>query len=247
MAQYLFGSGVLYGVRTDVAGATPVQFGALQEVQVDISFQTKELYGQSQFPLAVARGTAKVTGKAKLARIVGRAFNDLFFGQTASPGQTLTAFQEAASVPAASPYTVAVANGATWSADLGVVHAATGLPLIRVASAPAAGEYAVSAGTYTFASGDAGAALLVSYAYGETTSGQTLVLANQLLGSAPQFQATLAASFQGKQLTLKLNACIATKLSLPTKLEDFTVPELDFSAFADAAGNVGTLSVAEAS
>ena len=39
-------------------------------------------------------------------------------------------------MPAGSPYTVTVANAATFAADLGVVYAATGLPLTKVASAP---------------------------------------------------------------------------------------------------------------
>ena len=39
-------------------------------MSVDFSFSVKELYGQNQFPLAVARSAAKVTGKAKLARRV---------------------------------------------------------------------------------------------------------------------------------------------------------------------------------
>jgi hypothetical protein len=42
-----------------------------------------------------------------------------------------------------------------------------------------------------------------------------------------------------------LNACTATKLMLPTKIDDYEIQEFDFSAFADAAGAIGTLSVNE--
>ena len=38
---------------------------------------------------------------------------------------------------------------------------------------------------------------------------------------------------------------ISTKLSMATKLDDFTMPELDFEAFADSAGNVLTYSVSD--
>ena len=48
-------------------------------------------------------------------------------------------------------------------------------------------------------------------------------------------------------MSLKLNACTSSKLSLQTKLEDFVIPELDFSCFADATGTVMTWSFAEAS
>ena len=189
MAIYSFGSGALLGVRTDVAGATPVNFGLVQEVQIDIQFTTKELYGQYQFPLAVARGQGKVTGKAKMAQISGLAFNSLFFGQTLSAGQLATSFAEAAIIPSGSPYTVTVANAANVADDYGVVYAATGLPLMKVASAPSAGQYSVAGGVYSFASADAGKAVLVSYTYAVTAAGQEFTLANQPLGTTPTFQA----------------------------------------------------------
>ena len=78
--MFAFGSGVLLGTRTDVANATPVNFGLVQEVQLDLQFTAKELYGQYQFPVAIARGQGKATGKAKMAQISGLAFNNLFFG-----------------------------------------------------------------------------------------------------------------------------------------------------------------------
>ena len=248
MPQYAFGSGTLFGVRTDVTNPTPVQFGALQDVSIDFQFNMKELYGQYQFPLTVARSTAKVTGKAKFARVSGRAFNDLFFGQTLATGQQATALNEAAAIPT-TPFQVTVANAAAYVADQGVAYAATGIPLVRVGSAPALGQYSVNVatGVYTFAAADTGLQVLLSYAYTVSASGQKFTIANQLLGAAPQFQVVLNEVYQGKQMNVQLNACISSKLSLPTKVEDFVVPEIDFSAFADAAGNIGLISLAEAS
>ena len=69
--MYSFGSGVLVGTRTDVVGATPVNFGLVQEVTIEETATVKELYGQYQHPIAIARGTMKTTGKAKVARISG--------------------------------------------------------------------------------------------------------------------------------------------------------------------------------
>lgn len=63
MAQYMFGSGTL-----TVAGQA---VGVLQEVTLDISFTVKSLMGQNQFPVDVARGPGKITGKAKYANIHG--------------------------------------------------------------------------------------------------------------------------------------------------------------------------------
>ena len=245
--MFSFGSGVLLGTRTDIANATPVNFGLVQEVQLDLQFTAKELYGQYQFPVAIARGQGKASGKAKMAQVSGLAFNNLFFGGTLSSGQLATSYAEAGTVPASTPYTVSVVNAGAWQDDYGAVYAATGLPLTKVASSPAAGQYSVAAGVYTFNSSDAGKAALISYTYTVSGSGQEMTLANPLLGATPTFQAQLYTSFQGKPCNVKLFNCVSSKLSFATKLEDFTIPELDFSIFANAAGNVLQWSFAEVS
>ena len=245
--MYSFGSGVLIGTRTDVANATPVNFGLVQEVTIEEAATVKELYGQFQHPIAIARGTVKTTGKAKVARISGLAFANLFYGVSPQAGQLATAFAEAAAVPAAAPFTVTPANGAGFTDDAGIVYAGTGLPLVKVAASPAVGQYALAAGVYSFAAADAGKALLLSYTYSVAASGQKFAVTNQLTGTTPTFQAQFFTTFQGQAVSLKLNACTASKLSRQTKLEDFVIPEFDFSCFADPTGTVMTWSFAEAS
>ncbi|MGH6974244.1 MAG: hypothetical protein ACRED6_06420 [Stellaceae bacterium] len=46
---------------------------------------------------------------------------------------------------------------------------------------------------------------------------------------------------------MKLFNCVSSKLSFATKLEDFSIPELDFDVFANPAGNVLAWSFAEIS
>ena len=253
--QLAFGAGALWGNRTDVTGSGigPDQFGILQDVQIDWDWQTRELWGQFQFPLDIARGQGKITGKAKFARIFGAIYGDLFFGQTPASGQVTVAENEAAAVPATTPYTIPVANAATYVDDLGVFYATgsnAGGRFTRVTTPSGAGQYSVNAasGIYTFAAADAGAALLVSYLY-SSNAGRKLVLTNQLMGYTPTFRATFytTKTTQGVPagLALVLNACTATKLTLPTKVDDYEIQEFDFSAFADAAGAIGTLSVNE--
>jgi hypothetical protein len=245
--MFSFGSGVLLGQRTDIANSTPVNFGLVQEVHLDLQFTAKQLYGQYQFPVAIARGQAKATGKAKMAQVSGLAFNNLFFGANLASGQLTTSFGEAQSVPASTPFTVSVANVAAWQDDYGVVFAATGLPLSKAASAPAGGQYSVAAGVYTFNSGDAGKAVLISYTYTVSASGQQFTLANPLLGATPTFQAQLFTTFQGKPVNVKLFNCVSSKLAFATKIEDFVIPELDFDIFANPAGNILQWSFAEVS
>lgn len=245
--MYSFGSGVLLGTRTDITNATPVNFGLVQEVTVEETATIKELTGQYQRPVAIARGTIKTTGKAKVARISGLAFASLFYGVAPVPGQLATSFAEAAAVPAVSPYVVTVVNAASLVDDEGVLYAATGLPLTKVASSPGAGQYAIASGVVTFNAADAGKAVLISYTYTLGSAGQKFTVVNQLLGTTPTFQAVFYTTFQGQPISLKLNNCTSSKLSFQTKLEDFVMPEFDFSCFADAAGNVMTWSFAEAS
>ena len=73
---------------------------------------------------------------------------------------------ETQSVPAAAPrQATAFAPYGPWASDLGVVYAENGLPLAAVEGAPAAGQYAVADGVYSFAAADAGAAVSLSYGY----------------------------------------------------------------------------------
>jgi hypothetical protein len=245
--MYSFGSGVLLGTRTDIANATPLNFGLVQGVTIEETANVKELTGQYQRPVAIARGTIKTTGKATVARISGLAFANLFYGVTPSAGQLATSFAEAAAVPAITPFTVTAVNSSNFVDDEGALYAATGLPLTKVVSAPSAGQYSVSSGVFTFNAADAGKAVLISYTYTAAGSGQKFTVANQLLGTTPTFQAVFYTTFQGQAISLKLNNCTSSKLSFQSTLEDFVMPEFDFSCFADAAGNVMTWSFAEAS
>lgn len=240
----VFGPGAIFVQRTDITNATPVNIGKANEFQLDQQFSKKELYGQSQFPLFVARGTAKFTAKAKSALVSGIALNSAFFGQTMAAGQQATALSESGTIATGA---VTVANHASFIADLGVVYAATGLPLTYVASAPAVGQYTVTAGVYGFNSGDNGKAVFITYTYAVSGAGQQVLLSNPLLGTTPTFQLWYYTSTDGVPLNIQLFSCVADKLSLAFKLEDFMLPELSFSCFANAAGNVGLYSFGEQS
>jgi len=243
--QYAFGSGVLYGRSLTNANPTPVRFGGLQEVSIDISFTTKELYGQYQYPIAIGRGTAKITGKAKFAQFNAQAFNDLFFGlNNPTTGETRTAVAEAQTV---SSNVINVTNNASFLQDMGVVYSSNGAVLTRVAATPTGAQYTVneSNGQYQFNSSQNNIAMAVSYTYSDASNGKKITMTNQLLGASPQFLAVLTETFSSKQLTMVLNACMSAKLSLATKLEDFIVPEFDFEAFSDSSNTLGTLSLDE--
>jgi len=243
--MFVFGSGVLIGTPQ---GGSPINFGMAQEITLNISATTKPLYGQNAYPLAIGVGTRKMTGKAKLARISGQALGTLFFGASPSVGGAQTQYGEATSVPASSPYVYTTTYHTNYVSDQGVVYASSGLPLKQVASAPSTGQYSVSAGVYTFSSGDSGAAILISYVYSVTTGSESILVTSSLIGPAVSFSANLFASdpTTGRQFSLTLFNCVADKLALGTKLEDFMIPELDFQCYANAAGQVCQINFGDA-
>lgn len=249
--MFVFGSGVLIGTQLNVVNPTPINFGLVQKVSVDTSVSVKELYGQYAFPVAVGSGTRKVQCKASLARFSGQAIGRLFYNQVPISGSTISAFAEVHSVPAAGPFTITVSNATHFVADQGVVYAANGLPLIAVASAPATGQYAVNSatGVYTFATGDQGQGVLISYTYSSTVATtENLAIANPLIGPTSTFSATLFATdpTTNAQFSVTLNQCVASKFSFDTNIEDFAKPDFEFQAFANAAGQVMTFNFGDA-
>lgn len=251
----LFGSGILFAVPTanasgaTIATPTPVQFGTLQDVSLDISFETKQLYGSYQFPIASGRGKGKIEGKAKNAHLTAGILSDIILGNAGTAGIKDVYPNFAASVPANTPWTITIVppGSGTFVQDMGVLDASTGLALKRVTSGPTAGQYSVSGAIYTFASADASKAVLISYEYTatSTTGPKYIALTNQLMGYAPTFKAALDLSCMGQNMTVVLNSCTSSKLALPFKNDDFAVPEFDFMAQADAAGNIGYVALSE--
>lgn len=254
--MYSFGAGLLWGTpKQDATGATisnptPLLFGTLQDVSLDIARELKMLHGQLQFPVAVGAGKGKVSGKAKVANIYGLFWNTVFFGQTLATGLQGVNYDTAGTTVPASPYQVTptVPSSGTFLADLGVVNGVTGAPMTRVASAPATGQYSVNTGTgqYTFAAADTGKVMYINFSYTAAVTGANKIAVTNLpMGYAPTFKVDLLMQYQGKQLVVSLPNAIGGKLGLSTKLDDFMVPEFDFEAFADSSGNVMTLSMSE--
>lgn len=255
MSQYLFGSGILWGTPLlDANGAaisnpTPIQFGTLQDGSVDISSDLKLLYGQNQFPVAAGRGKGKVSGKAKYAQINGQLLNSMFFGQTLSAGIISDVYDTTGTAIPTTPFVITVTppSSGTYAANLGVLNA-SGLPMTRVASAPATGQYSVNTttGAYTFAAADTGLTVFVNYQYTATsTSAKKSTVMNLPMGYAPSFRADLYIPYQGKSFIITLYNCIASKMTFATKQDDFGVPDFDFEAFADSSGQVLTWATTE--
>lgn len=244
--QYVFGTGLLYAQPegADTGATTPQQVGALRGVSVDMGFNAKDLHG-GPWPLAIGRGTGKVACKAEFAQFTASGLNALFFGG-AEPvaGSTRVEVEEAATITANA---VTVAFAAGFDSDLGVVSSLPALTAYRrVAAAPGALQYTCneSTGVYGFG-GSNGLPVLISYMHDDAANGRRIDIGNRSIGHTPRFSAVLSETFNGKKMTLTLASCTSSRLSMSSKMEDFMVPAFSFSAAADDAGLVGTLSVEE--
>lgn len=244
--QLTFGAGELFATMLrDASGSTivtptPIRVAGLQEMSLEFSGDLKEFHGANRFALATAQGKVKTTGKFKGALINGPALNALFFGAGLTSGtmRSLVADTTGALIPA-TPFTITptVPSSGTWSEDLGVLSAA-GLTMTRVASAPTTGQYSVAAGVYTFAAADTGLRVYISYAYTFTDAGSKRIqLQNMPMGSTPAIKVHYLGKFGGKECLTVLESVVSTKLMMfGSKNDDFSVPEIDFSAQADATG-----------
>ncbi len=242
MSQFAFGAGNMYVTQlqdasgSSITNPTPFPLMVLQEGSVDLSSDVKELFGQSQFAVAVGRGKTKIQVKVKPARIFAGVWNAIFFGQTLSPGLIANFTASTGIAIPTTPFQITIAppSSGTYAADLGVIDD-TGKPMTRVAASPATGQYAVNVGTgvYTFAAADVARLVYINYQYTTATAatGSKQQVSNLPMGYAPTFKADLTVQYLGKISTFSFPMCIATKMSIGFKNEDFAVPDFDFSAF----------------
>jgi hypothetical protein len=243
--MFIFGSGTAFATPTGAAAAgnpSPLQLGVLQETQIDISNNQKDLMGKNQFPVAIARTAGKITIKFKFANQFAKLWNDLFFGATVVSGEEI-GVPDSVQAVVTHACTITPPGGGTFARNLGVRNGTTGQQMTLVASSPAAGiSYTVSGGTYTFNASETATTMFISYTYTLATGFKSNVT-NLPMGSQPVLDVTVMnsqyANLDGAVNTLlRFPACIASKYTFPFKNEDFAITEFDCSALQDVNGNV---------
>jgi len=253
--QFSFGSGYVYGIPLIGTNLTPVLLGTLQECSYDISSSIKELYGQLQFAVAIGRGPAKFTGKAKVGAFSAEALNTFFFGVgsdgSAAPTTAggIQGVNKEIGTTSTNTYQFANHTLGTFDTNLGVYYTASGLYLTEVSASPTVGQYAInsSTGVWTFSSSDTAAnsagGITVAYTWLPTSPTRLIQSINNNafpMGSAPVFEIVhnIPYATGNTDVTLKIYSAISSKLSFGFKNSDFTVPDLDFTIFANSAGKV---------
>jgi len=175
-------------------------------------------------------------------------YADIFFGSSVATGEDNVSENELHTLAAS---TLAVTNASTFVADLGVYYNAPGnLRFTYVTGAPSAtGTYTTGTnGAYTFYTGDVSAVVAISYVYTDT-SGKTITITNNYMGYTPTFIGTFYQSraTQGSsgQLTLRLNECVSSHLTIPARIDDYAMQDFDFQAFSSGNNVIGTISTTE--
>lgn len=250
----VFGPGILIATRTDVTPSIPINVGFVQEFEVEMAGTNKQLYGQYQVPLVVARGTIKMTGKFKAATVSGLAMNLTFWGGSFSTTSNILAWNVGSTFTTNSTGgtgSLQVGSSTTFDADLGVTYSTTGLPLQRVSTGnEVAGKYSIGStapGLYNFA--DQGANVKVTYT-SSTGAGQSLLQSQNLIGNTPTLQLDYYSNLNqpsSKPFVVRFFAAVASKYGWAFKLEDFNMPSFEVDLYANAAGQIFNLVTPEIS
>ncbi len=250
--QYTFGAGTLLARRTDLATQQVSLLATIESWNIDLDQELIMLVGQYKFPVDIAPGEAKITGKIKQARVQSYLMNNTLLGQTVSAASGFdVAIPENHSTIGATTFTVT--NGATFLQDYGIVYHGTGIALTPVTASPSVGQYiagAASVGTYTINAGDESVTggLDVYYSYSVTTMFQTSI-GQTLMGSGPQFELIFKVPYTVQNTAKTFNGILyaarASKIPYAFKNKGYLIPEIDFSAFANSAGDVGKFSITE--
>lgn len=234
-----FGSGLMFATPTSgnlATNPTAQEVGVIQDIKLTLGAEIKSLYGQFQWPVDTAVAKRSIKGSISFAQLTNSFLSQMFFSDNVAPGVISTAYREAHSIPA-TPFTVTVANSTKWVRDEGVLNATTGTAFTQVASAPAAGQYSVAAGVYTFAAADTGTAVTISYDYTVAATGTTLTVGNHVMGWGPVVQLVIPFQYQGGNSSIVLPNTRLGKIDITTKLDDYTKLTADFESFAGAGNN----------
>jgi hypothetical protein len=199
----------------------------------------------------VAPSKLSIKGKAKFARIQLNQLNNTLLGNTVT---TAGGFDMAsAEAKSGSATTFTVSHGATFVQDLGVFYHASGIQLTPTTATPSVGQYipgVAATGTYTLgANADTTTAMDVYYSYTVTTLNQ-MIGTNNFMGTGPIFQLNMSNHYTNNlgtvgTVNMKLNAVRSSKFTFPFNNVQYTIPDFEFTAFADSSGTWGTVVTSE--
>jgi hypothetical protein len=225
--MYQFGVGALFAKFPD---GSSVEFGTLQDCNVDFSFDKKELYGRNQFPVKIARAKGKVDCKATYADIKAEALNIVLNGSI-SNGELKVAEPFNATVPANGEVPIDLPTNAALNQVLKVynVSGTTKVPMVEVDSPPptVSGTYYVDDANAAVA-GQCVYALTTNFAVGDTVTVEGQVFT--VVASAPGVNefalgSTISQSIANLVTLINSNAVINANYTATATNTNFTLTE----------------------
>lgn len=216
------------------ANPTAMEVLGLQAASASIDQKLVDLKGARKGPDDVATADMTIKGKIEMARVDVDLFNQTYFAEPLATNSPIVVYDEAQTVPAATPFTVTVSGSATWVKDLGVRYG-NGQPFVKVGSVTAKGQYSVAAGVYTFFSADASAAVQISYTK-SSTAGTLLTVTNRTMGYGPIVECYMWEDYNSL-LNASVNngihfyACRFAKLDHAMKRDNYVMNTFEFEAF----------------
>lgn len=248
-----FGAGKIFVRPYTGAGVpgSPIELAILQEASVEFKVNTKKLWGAKRFPVTIADGEGEIPISCKAAAFYGNAFNLVLNGISSSGGRS-NVLDEVGLV-ATGAYDVGIGSYIAGTTVVWLTPAGGGVArqLALVGSSPVAGvsytESTPGSGELSFATGDNGATVRVSYAFALTSGGQQIAIPNALMNSSLGAKVSLynqslnRANNRPSTMILDLNQVILPGLKLDFKLGDFTIPDFNLEASADQNDQVGML------
>jgi len=79
--------------------------------------------------------------------------------------------------------------------------------------------------------------VFIDYRYTVTT-GKSLSVKNLPMGDMPVFQGELVLKYKGKTVYVRVPNFVSNKLGIATKQDDYTIPDFEFTGYADEFGEV---------
>lgn len=226
------------GSVTAIDSATPAQATDVAIVRgVTIEFKSTDVPLKGGDLVAVDRATSdvEISGKIESADSLAITAPLVIPGTTTATGRGRMATHSA--VIPGTPFQITVPQSANFRKDLGVVNLTTGKRMKRVTSAPAANQYSVAAGVYTFASAEG--TVFIRYSWTDATGGVTTSFSNQAAGVVAGYQLEVYDPTGGtREEGYFFPATKFGNASGGLKAGEWSGTSLDFMVYADSTGKV---------
>ncbi len=242
MSLLQIGAGSAYIMDLTQSPAQRIEVGLIKGGKVSFKQKMEFENGPLQMAMYAATLETEVTGEVNFKALDLKTLKAVGMAQLAGS----TGLSRIAVV--ADPKIVAATVTLTGSTDiLSIRNMADGTFYIKVASAPATGQYSFVAGTVTFAAADVGKSVQISWIKAAATENNRINLVNTVQQQAQYFGVEGLGLFDGKQAYYNFPRVVATDMPDPFGAGDkFADRKLAFKVVADPLTDaIGEISLTE--